>query len=256
MGNKVEKRVRLVSIDREFTKHSTFGVRINTVLNKSTSSIMKTFVVLFMLILGACTHTTPTPTLTLPPTPESRWVEFTFDDVTIELQQLPGWDVYVKTENRLIMAEGDDPFRTSGGLNGLLVNIWVPSLSNLSVNYDLEQHSIAEVLNLVLRTSALDDALAIHDPIPFEWADHEAAYYTLTNENGNLSLVMALKVSDVHFIAVNISAPNGHGNRIRETLPQIFAPFHINGKNLANEALLELPSPLVFPDLEAVSSTE
>jgi len=213
------------------------------------------FVVCLALLLGACTPATPEPTLEPEITNTPQAVEFTFDDVTIELQQLPGWDVYVKTENRLIMAEGDDPFRTTGGLKGLLVNIWVPTTSNINVSYDLEEHSIAEVLSLVLRTSDVDEVAAVHDPIPFEWAGHEAAYYTLTNQNGNLSLIMALKVAEEHFIAVNISAPDGHGNRIRETLPMLFSPFHINGDNLANDALLELPSPMVFPILTPVSPT-
>lgn len=216
---------------------------------------MKKIVIALILILSACTHATPTPTITPEPAPEIQTVEFVFDDVTIVLQQLPGWDVYVKTENRLIMAEGDDPFRTSGGLKGLLVNMWVPTLDNLSVDYDLNQHSIAEVLSLVLRTSHINEHNAVHEPIPFEWAGRDAAYYTLTNKNGNLTLVMALKVADKHFIAVNISAPDGHGNRIRETLPLIFDSFHINDEALTNEGLLTLPSPLVFPVLKAVSST-
>jgi len=221
------------------------------------SDVMRQFALLILLILGACVPATPEPTQPLPePTDTVAPVEFTFDDVTIELQQLPGWDVYVKTANRLIMAEGDDPFRTSGGLKGMLVNIWVPSLSNINVEYDLEEHSIAQVLNLVLRTSDVDESAIVGDPIPFEWAGHDAAYYTLTNKNGNLSLIMALQVADNHFIAVNLSAPHGHGSRIRDTLPDIFNPFHINGKNLANDALLELPSPMEFPVLTPISPTE
>lgn len=217
---------------------------------------MKTYWIIILVILAACVPSAPEPTLTPEPTITPASVEFSFDDVAIELQQLPGWDVYVKTENRLIMAEGDDPFRTSGGLNGLLVNIWVPTLSNINVEYDLEQHSIAEVLNLVLRTSDIEAAEAVHDdPIPFEWGGHQAAYYTLTNSNGNLSLILALKVADDHFIAVNISAPTGHDSRIRETLPLLFDPLHINGNRVENEALLELPSPLVFPILTSVSPT-
>lgn len=216
---------------------------------------MKRLVIVFMLILSACTQTTPEPTVTPHPTSSPQSVEFTFDDVTIELQQLPGWDVYVKTENHLIMAEGDDPFRTSGGLKGLLVNMWVPTLSNLSVEYDLSQHSVADVLNLVLRTSHIDEQIPVHEPVSFDWAGHDAAYYTLRNNNGNLSLVMAIKVSSDHFIAVNISAPDGHGNRIRETLPRIFNPFHINQQALDHSALSALPSPLAFPEMHAVSST-
>lgn len=218
--------------------------------------IMKKFVVLVMLILGACTTATPEPTLTPKPTSPAEFVEFTFDDVTIELQQLPGWDVYVKTENHMIMAEGDDPFRTSGGLKGLLVNIWVPTLTKIDVDYDLDHHSIAEVLNLVLRTSDIDKAAVVHDPISFDWDGHDAAYYTLTHKNGNLSLILALKVADKHFIAVNISAPHGHGSRIREILPMVFDSFHINDTTLANNALLELPSPLFFPIPTPISATE
>lgn len=217
---------------------------------------MKRLAIAFMLLLSACTHTIPEPTATSHPTTTPETVEIIFDDVTIELQQLPGWDVYVKTENHLIMAEGDDPFRTSGGLKGLLVNMWVPTLSDLSVDYDLDQHSVADVLNLVLQTSHIDEQIPVHDPISFDWAGHDAAYYTLRNKDGNLSLVIALKVSDKHFIAVNISAPDGHGDRIREFLPKIFNPFHINHQELDNAALLTLPSPLVFPELQAVSDTD
>lgn len=217
---------------------------------------MKRLVIVFMLMLSACNHKTPEPTITPHPTSSVQSVEFAFDDITIELQQLPGWDVYVKTENHLIMAEGDDPFRTSGGLKGLLVNMWVPTLKNLSVEYDLDQHSVADVLDLVLRTSHIDEQLAVHEPIAFDWDGHDAAYYTLRNNNGNLSLVMAIKVSSDHFIAVNISAPDGHSDRIRETLPRIFNPFHINHQALDNSALSALPSPLVFPEFHPVSSTD
>ncbi len=216
---------------------------------------MRKFVVLLVLFIGACTPATPEPTFTPEPTASAQMVEFSFDDVTIELQQLPGWDVYVKTENRLIMAEGDDPFGSVGGLKGLLINIWVPTLSNINVDYDLNEHSIAEILNLVLRTSDVEDSAAVYDPIPFEWAGRDAAYYTLTNTNGNLSLIMALKVADEHFIAVNISAPDGHGDRIREILPMVFDPFHINGAALGNSALIDLPSPLVFPIITPISET-
>ncbi len=217
---------------------------------------MKKYLVIILFILGACVPSAPEPTLIPEPTATVSPVAFEFDDVTITLQQLPGWDVYVNTGNHLIMAEGDDPFRTSGGLKGLLVNIWVPTLSNINVEYDLEKHSIAEILNLVLRTSNEKSENVVHeDPIPFDWGGHQAAYYTLTNDNGNLSLILALKVADEHFIAVNISAPSGHDHRIRETLPLLFNPLHINGKELGNDGLANLPETLAFPILTPVSPT-
>jgi hypothetical protein len=207
---------------------------------------MKKLIALVMLIFGACTTVAPTPTTTPPrPTASLEDVEFAFDGVTIELQQLQGWDIYSKSQNHLVMAEGDDPFLTSGGLEGLLVNIWVPTIHT---TYDLDEHSIADILTLVLHnTSDIHNTAVVHDPIAFDWSGHDAAYYTLTHNNGDLSLILALKVADNHFLAVNISAPHGHGDRIRDALPMVFNPLHINGHSLTNEALQQLPAPLVFP---------
>lgn len=216
---------------------------------------MKKLVVALILILCACNPpTADSPPTSTPTAQPEDWVEFHFDDVTMRMHQLPGWDIYVKTDNRLTMAEGDDPFRDEGGLKGMLLNLWVPTATQSTVKYDLSVHSISQVLNLVLRATS-QDSVSVHSPIPFDWDGHDAAYYTLTNDKGNITLVLALKVAEHHFVAVNISAPHGHGQRIRELLPTMFNQLFINDVELSNAALDHLPNPLVFPKFHAASPT-
>lgn len=221
--------------------------------------MLKVFITVFMFIGIACQAIPPSATPSATP---DEWVKFDFGEVVIRLQKLADWEVY-QTDYHLIMTEGNDPFRSEGQLNGLLVHMWVPTSSNLEVTGDVEAETIASILEKIVSKPAYVGVASYHHPIAFDWGGHDAAYYTLATVNGNISLVIAFKVADEHFIAVNISAPRGHEQRIRDLLPQIFEAFYINEHQLDPAALNLLPSPLEFPEpisatspMEAISSTD
>lgn len=211
--------------------------------------MLRTLLISLVLIAASCTS--DQMTATPEPTPTTRQIQATIGGVTLGVDLLPGWEAYIDNAHFTVVEK--QPVMADGALSGIVVNFWVPEQSIVSTGDDV---TVADVLGNVVKTLESSD-VAASEPQSFEWHGHDAAYYVLNSGDGNLTLVVAMMVSeDTGMIAMNISAPADHNQRLMDLLPVLFNNFSINGKVLSPEAFHNMPDELTVPPYPNVPSQD
>jgi hypothetical protein len=206
------------------------------------------FVVLFSLAACQSGAITVTPTLepTAQPTPDEV-AEVHADGITLALDTPRGWQS-IPNERGILLAEHAE-LSGSDTTNGILVYVFVQPTRELELETFDETNLALRLLNHVTKRpdSSLDDA-TLTQTEPLRVGLHDAAYYLLSDEQGNRTLVLALSSGATDKVIVcNVSASYHDSNRIREVLPMMLSRLTIDGETIDLSGLDILPDPLIFP---------
>lgn len=177
----------------------------------------------------------------------SEVAEVSADGVTLALDAPQGWQS-IPNERGILLAEHTE---LSGGepTNGILVYVFVQPTVELELHTVDESNLALELLKHVTKRpdSSLDDA-TITETEPLRVGLHDAAYYLLSDQHGNRTLVLALANSASDKVIVcNVSASYHDSDRIRDVLPMMLSRLTIDGETIDLTGLDGLPSPLIFP---------
>jgi hypothetical protein len=206
------------------------------------------FVVLFSLAACQSGAITVTPTVepTAQPAPDEV-AEVRADGITLALNTPSGWQS-IPNERGILLAEHAE-LSSSNATNGILVYVFVQPTRELDLNTPDDTSLALRLLNHVTRKpdSSLDDA-TITETEPLRVGLHDAAYYLLSDAQGNRTLVLALSSDATDKVIVcNVSASYQDSNRIREVLPMMLSRLTIDGQEVDLSGLDILPDPLIFP---------
>jgi hypothetical protein len=215
-------------------------------------------IVVVLTTLTACDklgYAPVTPTVQhVMPTPIDGWATHNGTGINLKIKVPDGWDTY-NTESGIVLSEHMGTAETGGVLEGILVYVFVPE----TVDFDLpdaNQHNLAWSMlkEVVHDDDYVGNALA-SEPQAFEWDGNEAAYYLLNNRDGTLTMLLAVELSTSHRMVVcHISTLEEHADRIRSFLPQVLGTLTIDGLQMDDAALYNLPNPLNFPVETSTSS--
>lgn len=159
-----------------------------------------------------------------------------------------------------MLVEHNSSVAAGGALNGVVVNLFVPSLDSLRQQSSrIVQTNLAWVMlkGITDLPQEYDLSNAVTtEPVGLNWDGHDAAYYLVNDGSGKLTLVLAVALPpDNRIVVLNFSAPADQAPRIPWLLPNLLSTLEINGDTLSVEALETLPNPLPFPPYEPPKET-
>jgi hypothetical protein len=221
-----------------------------------------------MILLGAAcqaslpTASTPTvePTATAQNTPETtptvetspHWEEVGVSGVQLGIEIPPGWDVQ-RTGDGLLIAEYFSTIESGTMPKGMQIHLFVHSLDGFKLPDSRNTNVAWAVLEQIVDKPEYIGNALVSAPTGFDWDGHDAAYYLLNNNDGNLSVLVAVALlSPKRLVVCNFSSPTQQAVGIRAMLPQILSSLTINGVSMDIAALHNLPDPLEFPEAEAI----
>lgn len=217
-----------------------------------------------LIFVAACEMMSPPPTPTnsdlqntgvasplVTPTPNAapQWVETEMNGVTLGSWQPSGWTI--DTSDGLLLAEHAMSIGTGEPLGGAMIYIFVPEVDHLEIAPDTEQNFAMSVLEQVVANPAHTGAdVAVSDPTPFVWNNHQAAYYLINSGQAFKSIVIGVALPDDHerLVVINMTLPAAQAAQMRRMLPRVLHQVAINGVELHGTALESLPNPLTFPN--------
>jgi hypothetical protein len=219
------------------------------VFNRSTFTLVS---LLWLLLPAACQTiqvTTESATITLTPTAiaSEKRIEYEFDGMTLSVEVPAGWE-WKTTDKGLVMAEHFAPMEVGSALMGVQAHLFFHSLDGFDLPPSAESNSARAVLEQIVARPSYIGESSVSAPEGFTWAEHDAAYYLANNGDGNLSMLLALVVTQPpRLVVCNISSPEGKAGSIRAMLPRLLGTLAINGQPLQAAALDGLPDPFAFP---------
>lgn len=198
-----------------------------------------------LYLAPATPHTQPlSPTM---PAPPDGWAVHDGTGIRLKIKVPDGWDTY-NTEVGIVLSEHMGTAETGGMLEGILIYVFVPQTDDFDLP-EANNHNLAWAMlkRVVADRDYVGNALA-SEPQAFDWDGNEAAYYLLNNRDGTLTMLLAVELKTTHqMIVCHISMPEDHSERIRPLLPDILSSLTIDGVQMDDTALQELPDPLNFP---------
>jgi hypothetical protein len=220
-----------------------------------------------MMLLGAaCQATMPaasTPTVeatsTAQNTPETtvtsetiaHWEQVSVNGIQLAIEIPRGWDVQ-RTDDGLLIAEYFSTIESGVTAKGMQIHLFVKSLDGFKLPASSDANVAWAVLEQIIDKPEYIGNALVSAPAGFEWDGHDAAYYLLNNNDGNLSVLVAVALlSPKRLIVCNFSSPTQQASGIRAMLPQILSSLTINGVSMDITDLHNLPDPLNFPEAEA-----
>lgn len=207
--------------------------------------------VVILLAFAACqmnTATSPATTETLPEATDEggEWTSVTAEGVELSIRTPPDWKS-ITDDHGILLAEHVRPNEVQRP-DGVLVYIFVPRMHDIDINNFEAPNKAWAALNHVAQNRELVGHSTVTSTVAFEWGEHDAAYYLLTDGEGNHTIVIALVVPVINKMVVcNISSPAEDAARIRAVLPEVLSQLSVNGVLMDSSALASLPDPLPFP---------
>ncbi len=224
--------------------------------DKHGSHAMWKWIILGLLIgVTACVPSSATPTPSPVPI-EDTPIQVQVDGIAMALRQPIGWDVTVEGHH-IYLSEESPSIDDYGHLHGISTHIWIPTIDEFPIEYNPTQHTVSQILSLVQQSDKYGSKGYSTEPVSFTWSDHDSAFYTLNHGDGNVTLVLMVLLphQNNHLLAVNISAPYGHKQRIRDVLLMVFDDFWIDHIQFDVQDLASLGEPLAFPETTTPEST-
>jgi hypothetical protein len=158
--------------------------------------------------------------------------------------------------DRLIVTESQQSFKDVGRLQGISINIFIPSSSDLPQPGSDASNTALGVLSRVASNSEYIGNAVVSQPHPFMWGDYAAAYYTLNSETDVATLLLSVSFQDV-LLVMNVSTPVSEAARIRDLLPDVLHTIEVGRHRLRGLHLDDLPNPLAYPaDEVAIGATQ
>ena len=175
-------------------------------------------------------------------------IQVRVDDVDLSVRLPPRWEYY-STEFGVVLTEKIDVTAGEGQLGGLLMHVFVHPLNDLNISTATGGNVAHSILDTIVHNpDYIGDAL-VGPVYPFNWGDHDAAYYLMDNGQGSRAIVFGIQTDRSRsLIFCHVSTPVNQVARMREVLPQLLDGIEVNGVVL-NPAVLNavLPGELVFP---------
>jgi hypothetical protein len=227
---------------------------------RAVHDMLRYLVFMLLMLLPACNPWEATPTSVSPTSgpvetssnPEvntdARWLEATTEGVTIGIMTPDGW--FAEAMDGLMIAEHISPVEGSTPTAGILVYIFAPPLSEFTLASQAEENFALHVLQQVIEMPThVGSNVNVSEPIGFQWAGRDAAYYLLTGSDGTRTIVLGIEVPDLsRLVVANVSVPAGREDALRETLPRVLDGLTINDVRFEGVGLNLLPDPLPFPE--------
>ncbi|MBL8161061.1 MAG: hypothetical protein JNJ61_03690 [Anaerolineae bacterium] len=218
--------------------------------NRSTLKLLSLLWVLLAASCQAMQATTETPTITLTPTPiaSEKRIEYELDGMSLSVEVPAGWE-WKTTDKGLVMAEHFAPMEVGSALMGVQAYVFFHSLDGFDLPTNTDANAAYAVLEQIVASPSYIGEAAVSAVEGFTWADHDAAYYLANNGNGNLSMLLALVVTQPpRLVVCNISSPEGKAASIRDVLPRLLGTLQIDDQPLQAAALEDLPTSFTFPE--------
>jgi hypothetical protein len=191
---------------------------------------------------------------TIMPTPE--WLDKQVDDVSVNLWRPVGWTVDSHSSRLTLLQHSPSIAQTSRSPeNGVIVHFFSAPLERFIEDDQslIAMNAQGENRALELLTRAIDNprevgSAWVSQPQPFEWADHDAAYYLAAHGDEVRTLVMGIFLPEREkILVINVSIPMDQVEVFREMLPALFTDFTVDGVRFGGQALNALPAQLQFP---------
>lgn len=201
-----------------------------------------------MQVSATATVLAATPTATTLPAQSS--IETEVADVKIAMNVPKGWRSQ-QARYGVLLVEKTDYNHPGGKLSGMQIYVFVRSVSDFNVAVGTNNNTAWTLLNhIVSKPDYIGDA-AVRGPSGFTWKGHDAAYYLLNDSHSNLSLVLAMIMSQPERLVVfNVSCPQERAKDIRLALPELLMGLTLNDMTIDPSLLEALPDPLDFPVYE------
>ncbi len=222
---------------------------------------MMRWIVLVLLVgLAACDMSGAplTPTVEVIPTAtpvRDEWTRVSADGVQLSVRPPSGWQS-ITNEYGILLAEhagmtGDTT------PHGILVYIFVQKVHDLGMPITEGGNLAWDVLNNVTQRQEYVGNSTVTDTVAIRWGERDAAYYLLSDSDGNYTFVLAMVMPSAEKLVVcNITTTAEDADRIREMLPRILENVMVDGAPLDESIDDLLPDPLVFPEAPAETTDE
>ena len=177
-----------------------------------------------------------------------QWTHHDDGEVSLSIVVPKGWETY-NTSAGIVLNEYMGSGAPGVPLRGFLIHIFVPYVKRLRMPEPDQQVNYAwYVLKQVVHDpDYVGDAL-VSEPVAFQWDQYDAAYYLLNNRDQTVTMLLALEIPDhTHMVVCHISVPEDQATRIRRLLPDLLSTLTIDDHLVGDDALHNLPDPLVFP---------
>lgn len=175
-----------------------------------------------------------------------RWARHTEGDIRLSIAVPAGWESY-NTGAGIVLNEHMGTGTPDQPLRGFLIHIFVPNMGNFRLPEDGENLAWYVLMQVVKDPAYVGNAV-VSAPMAFEWDQHDAAYYLLDNQDGTVTMLLALGLADHTMLVVShVSVPVDQSSRIPDLLPDLLNSLTIDGVMIDASALRELPASLNFP---------
>ncbi len=189
------------------------------------------------------------------PSDERQTVRTVMNGQALAVTVPANWQAFT-LRDRIIVTESQQSFEDVGRLQGMSINIFIPSTDELPQPAATDANTALGVLNGIVSNSEYIGNAAVSQPYPFQWGPYTAAYYTLNSQTDVATLLLSVSFQDV-LLVMNVSAPGPEAARIRTLLPDVLHTVDVGRNQLLGRQLDELPTPLAFPSDEvAITSTQ
>jgi hypothetical protein len=178
----------------------------------------------------------------------SDWEQVDVKGVRLGIAIPDGWEAQ-KTDDGVLIAEHFGTIESNSA--GMLIYLFVHSLDGFQLPASTSANTAWAVLQQISKKREyIGDAL-VSAPMGFDWDGQDAAYYLLNDGDGNLSMLLAIALSNPQRLVVCLfSSPASQADQIRAMLPDVLGTLSINGITMDMDALHDLPDPLQFPQAE------
>lgn len=200
----------------------------------------------------ACDRSSETPesmlaTPTNTTNPMTKSINANLSGVQIAVGIPEGW-YGSKMDGGILIAEQRGSMHNSGKLLGMQIYVFVHSISSFPPDITSDDHPAQSILERIVTQPSMVGDSAVSHPETFTWDGNDAAYYLLNDKNKNVSLVMAVMLTDqAQLVAINISCPRSKADAIRKALPELLDELWVNNTLMSTTVLDALPDPLLFP---------
>jgi hypothetical protein len=174
-------------------------------------------------------------------------VDFATSNFNLRVNKPPQWESF-KTETGIVIGERFGSVATAGVLEGLMTYIFVSPLEDFTIDTASNTNIAQLALDQILADPSYTATIAYTQTTGFDWNGYDAAYYLITGEDGNSTIVIGVAFpGERALLSSSISAPYQQRDRIRQTLPELLDGLRFNEIVLEGEVLQTLPDPLEFP---------
>jgi hypothetical protein len=195
-----------------------------------------------------------TPEATVTTENVAQWEQVAVNGVQLAIEIPHGWDVQ-RTGDGLLIAEYFSTIEAGTMPKGMQIHLFVHSLDGFKLPDSHDTNVAWAVLEQIIDKPEYIGNASVSAPTGFEWDGHDAAYYLLNNNDGNLSVLVAVALlSPKRLVVCNFSSPAQQADGIRAMLPQILSSLTIDGVRMDIAALHNLPDPLHFPEADAADA--